>query len=144
MRILSTLFITLLMVQTAAADGIKDIPGTRAVADQIVHFFQNAEFDKGATYSRKYWAMPQLQLDHLANQLKSQWGPMKKEYGESVGTEFIKTTKLRNRFIRYYYLHKFQNHAAYWTVTFYKPVDEWKLNGVLFKTDPSVLFEEAK
>lgn len=144
MRILSTLLVALFMVQTASAEGIKDIPETRSVADKIIHLFQNGNFDKGVEYSRKYWSMPTLELERIANQLNAQWVPMKEEYGEPVGVEFIKASKLNDTFIRYYYLHKFQNHAAYWMITFYKPVDKWKLNGILFKTDPSVLFVDAK
>jgi len=144
MKIFNILIIVLLMTQTASAETIKDVPGTRSLSDKIVHLFLKEKFDKGMTLSKQYWSMPSFELDRLASQLNSQWPPMKKNYGEPVGMEFVKATKINDTFVKYYYLHKFQNHAIYWMITFYKPAKAWKLNGITFKSDTSILFETEK
>ena len=129
------------MAQTASAETIKDVSGTRAFSDKIVGHFLKEEFEKGIALTKKYWSKPSFELDRLTSQLYAQWPPMKKEYGEALGIEFVKATKLNDTYVRYYYLHKFQNHAIYWMITFYKPENGWKINGITFKSDASILFE---
>lgn len=113
---------------------------TRILSNDIMQYFLKSEFTKGLNIAKKYWPLPPVEIDSLANKINTQWVIVKQRFGKPTGTEFIKSEKLGGSFVRYYYLHKFENHAIYWRFTFYKPKEVWKVNGITFKDNLDFLF----
>lgn len=140
-RIVTMIIVLVLMSGTAFANSLKSTDETRQLADRIVAHFVKKEFKEGLALAKPHWPLPEVEIDGLANQITSQWPIVDQRFGVSTGKEFIREEKLGNSFIRYYYLHKFQNHAIYWLITFYRPTDKWKVNGVNFKDDLESLFQ---
>ena len=134
------LVLMLFVAQPVAAAGLKDISETKSLSDKIVQHFVKEEFNKGLDIAKAYWPLPPVEIDNLSNQINTQWSLVRQRFGNPTGTELIREERIGKSFVRFYYLHKFENHAIYWSITFYKPKDEWKINGLNFKDDLDSLF----
>ncbi len=65
--------------------------------------------------------------------------------GKPVGEiEFLKKEVLGKCFVRYTYLEKWEKHALVWRLIYYKPKDEWNLQGIGWDESVPLLFEPAK
>lgn len=139
-RIILILFFLVPGVALAGGE-LKTIKQTKELSDSIVGHFLKGQFQQGLEIAKPHWPLPQVEIDGLANQIETQWPVVNQRFGKPAGMEFVKEERLGKSFVRYFYLHKFQNHSIYWRLTFYKPVKAWKVNGILFldKLDP--LFE---
>ena len=102
--------------------------------------FLKAEFVEGLDMAKAYWPLPPVEIDGLANKINTQWGLVQQRFGRPTGIEFIQEERLGKSFVRFYYLHKFENHAIYWKFTYYKPKNEWKINGITFQDNLEFLF----
>ena len=142
MKALKAWIVVLLIVvaQSAYAASLKDISETKSLSNEIMQYFLKAEFDKGLDIAKVYWPLPPVEIDNLANQIVTQWAIVKQRFGKPTGIEFIQEERLGKSFVRYYYLHKFENHAIYWKFTYYKPKNEWKINSITFKDNLEFLF----
>ena len=112
------------------ADGFKDESQMRAFSDKFMDNMIQKEFKKGFESAKVYWPLPAVEIDGLVNQIQQQWPIVDQRFGKVVGKEFVKEERIGKSFIRYYYLHKFNNHAIYWRIGFYKAKDEWKINSI--------------
>jgi hypothetical protein len=126
------------------ADGLQKSKDTKVLADEMVEHFSKKEFKQGLALAKAYWPLPPVEIDSLANQISTQWPIVDQRFGETTGYEFVQEERIGKSFIRYYYLHKFQNHAIYWQLTFYKPLDKWLVNGVTFQDSLEILFQVVK
>jgi len=140
----SVLAIVLLSVYLMAIDMPKKIvyiEDPRDVSDKImVHFVKN-DFERGLDVAKKFWILSDRDIDRLGTQIERQWRVISKRFGKSLTQEFIKIQKVGRSFRRYYYLQKFENHAIYWSFTFYRSKSLWQINEINFKDDLSILFE---
>ena len=132
--------LVLFMVQPVYAGALKEISETKSLSNKIMQHFVKEEFTKGLNIAKTYWPLPPVEIDGLANQINTQWSVVRNRFGNPTGMEFIKEERIGKSFVRFYYLHKFENHAIYWRFTFYKPKKEWKINGITFKDDLDSLF----
>jgi len=107
----------------------------------MINHFVKREYQKGIAIAKPFWPTTKVGTDTLSNQVISKWPILEQNYGKATGQEFIREDKIGNSFIRYYYLHKFQNHSIYWQITFYKPLKEWKINTVTFKDSLEPLYK---
>ena len=114
---------------------------TKALADKMLSHFIKKEFTEGMAVAKPYWPLPQVELDNLIKTIEKQWPIVDKRFGQAVGSELVTEQKIGDSFLRYYYLHKFRNHAIYWKITFYKPEDKWVVNGVSFKDNLDILYK---
>ena len=130
----------LIMAQSASAGTLNDIQEIKSLSNKIMQHFIKAEFVEGLDIAKSYWPLPPVEIDGLANQINTQWSIVQQRFGKPTGMEFIKEERLGNSFVRFYYLHKFENHAIYWRFTYYKPEKAWKINGINFKDDLDFLF----
>ena len=78
---------------------------------------------------------------YIVNQINQQWPLVDKRFGKPIDKEFIKEKRIGKSFIRFYYLHKFENHSMYWQYDFYKPHNEWKINKIIFLDSLESLYE---
>ncbi len=91
--------------------------------------------------AKPYWPLPQAELDNLIKTIEKQWPVVDKRFGQAVGYELATEQNIGGSFLRYYFLHKFKNHAIYWKMTFYKPEENWVVNGVSFKDNLDILYK---
>jgi len=130
----------LLCSQWVAAGALQDAAAARALSDRITAHFLKGEFVQGLDLAKPYWPLPEVEIDGLVNNINTQWVVVQKRFGAPVGTEFVREERLGTSFIRYYYLHKFDNHALYWRFTYYRASDDWKINGITFQDSLQDLF----
>ena len=140
MRILLLVFI-LLISHSVKAEGLKQLSDTKALSDKIMQNFVKEEFKNGIGNAKKYWPLPEVELDSLTNTINNQWVIVRQRYGRTTGSEFVKQEKIGKSFIRYFYLHKFDNHAIYWKFVYYKPKNEWIINEISFRDEIDFMFE---
>lgn len=132
--------IILIVAQSVSAQTLNDIEETRLLSNKIMQHFLKTEFIEGLDIAKGYWPLPPVEIDGLANQISTQWSIVQQRFGKPTGMEFIKEERIGKSFVRFYYLHKFENHAIYWKFTYYKPDKEWKINGITFKDNLDFLF----
>jgi len=143
MRVIVGIFLVLFAVSSFGGS-LVDEKSTRDLSDKMIQHFFKKEFQKGIDLAKPYWPLADVELDSLVNTINGQWPVVDQRFGEATGTDFIKTEKIGSSFIRYYYLHKFNNHAIYWQITFYKPLNEWKVNNLTYVDTLDVLYEKVK
>lgn len=137
-------FIAMLMLIVAGlvqAQGFKSNKETRQYADKLMVHFVKKEFQQALNDAKKYWPIPAVEIDGMINQIKQQWPVVDQRFGTAISQEFIKEKRIGKSFIRYYYLHKFENHSIYWQIDFYKPRQQWKINQIVFLDTLDVLYE---
>ena len=119
------------------SQGMNNVYDTRKLADSMVELFMK-EFQQAIDLAKPHWPLAKVELDGLVNQITGQWPIVDQRFGDAIGSEYVKSEAIGKSFIQYYYLHKFQNHAIYWKISFYKPKDIWVVNNLLFldKLDP--------
>ena len=137
----TTLALLLLCIPyVALSGGIPSIVDARAIADNAMESFGREEFDPGYEGLKPYWPLPVAEIDNLINQTLTQWPLVQQRFGKSLGTEFVKEEKGGESFVRFTYLQKFEKHAIRWLFIFYRPKNEWVINGVTYDDQVSQLF----
>lgn len=139
MKYLTIIF--LLVSLQVQASGFSTAEETRKFSDQTIELFVQGKFNEALNQAKPFWPIPAVEVDGLANQIAQQWPVIDRRFGASLASEFVRTEKIANSFVRHYYLHKFENHAIYWQIDFYKPKDSWKINMIVFLDSLDVLFE---
>ena len=129
------------MSDAVNAKDLNSASGTKALAEQMMSHYIKKEFTEGMAVAKPHWPLPQVELDNLIKTIETQWPIVDKRFGNAVGYELAQKQKIGDSFIRYYYLHKFNNHAIYWKITFYKPENNWVVNGVSFKDNLDILYK---
>lgn len=137
------LLLSLLCLVSCAtfAEGFKTEAEAREFSDKMMDQFINKKFQQGLDAAKPYWPLPDVEIDGLANQIAQQWPIVDQRFGQAIEAEFISEKRIGNSFLRYYYLHKFENHAIYWQIDFYKPREDWKINSILFLDTLETLYQ---
>jgi hypothetical protein len=125
----------------AAADELASLAEARMLADNAVAFFKDEKFAEGYGLLTPYWPLEPAEINDLVGQTLNQWPIVQQRFGTAVSTEFVSEASVGDSFVRYIYLHKFQNHALRWIFTFYRASDAWVVNGVSFDDQIDLLFE---
>lgn len=126
---------------SAAAEGFKSVKEARAFADAMMATIYEERFQEAFDRAKPYWPIPTVEIDGIVNQIKGQWPVVRQRFGKTIETEFVRREAIGKSFVRYYYLHKFENHAIYWRMDFYRPHDEWKINKIEFRDALDLLYE---
>lgn len=140
MKYLSLVF-CLIFSAPSIANTLNNTSETREFAQELVTLFANEKFSEALNKSKKYWPLPEVEIDNMANKITMQWPVIQQRFGKAIGTELVKEQRIGNSFHRYYFLHKFENHAIYWRFDFYKAKENWKINRIVFKDDLDTLYE---
>ena len=140
MKKLIFIALTIFSLNTAASS-FKTEEEIRTFSDNLMKQIVKEEFDQAFNSVKSYWPMPAVEIDGVVNTIKQQWPVVNQRFGKPTGYEFIREERIGKSFLRYYYLHKFTNHAIYWRMDFYKPVKEWKFNSVIFLDTLDTLYE---
>jgi hypothetical protein len=123
------------------AAGFSSKDDARKYADKLMDHFVKKEFQVGLNDAKKYWPIPAVEIDGMANQINQQWPIVDQRFGAAISKEFVKEKNIGESFVRYYYLHKFENHSIYWKIDFYKPRDAWQINTIVFLDNLEPLYE---
>jgi len=137
--LLILLSITLVALELPKKIEYTDKP--KDIVTTIMEYFVQSNYKGGLALAKKYWVLPDREIDALLRQIHRQSAIINKRFGKSLSYEFIKMQRLGRSFVRYYYLQKFENHAIYWQFTFYRPKSLWQINQINFKDDLHILFE---
>jgi len=140
MRKLLLITLTIFSLNTSASS-FKTESEIRVYSDRIMNQILKEDFNKAFDSIKNYWPMPSVEIDGLVNKIKQQWPLVNQRFGKPTNIEFIREERIGKSFLRYYYLHKFTNHAIYWRMDFYKPNKEWKINSVIFLDSLDVLYK---
>ncbi|ACM21328.1 hypothetical protein Geob_2985 [Geotalea daltonii FRC-32] len=130
-----------LIPQFSLAGELQTTKEAKELSENIVGYFIKADFKKGLELAKPFWPLPEVEIDGLANQIATQWPVVQQRFGKATGKEFVREESIGKSFVRYYYLHKFENHSLLWRFTFYKPLNTWKINGIQYIDDFDYLFE---
>jgi hypothetical protein len=85
--------------------------------------------------------VPESEFDMLQLQTVKQLSMVGQRFGNALGYEFIKEDEIKDAFVRYIYIEKFENHAIRWIFIFYKPKEKWLLNNFGWDDTIEVLFD---
>ncbi len=137
-------FISLLFIMSlnVNANGFKNEKETKLFSDALVSQFIKNNFASALNKAKPYWPVPAVEIDGMLNKINQQWPLVKQRFGKVTGKELVQTKRIGKSFIRYIYLHKFENHSIYWQIDFYKPRNEWKINQITFLDNLGTLYEE--
>jgi len=135
------LFLFIILSNSALAGGFKTEQDCRSFADKLMDQFINSNFQEGLNSAKQYWPMPEIEIDGMANKIKQQWPIVDQRFGKAIAKEFVREKRIGKSFLRYYYLHKFENHSIYWEIDFYRPREEWKINKISFVDKLDTLYE---
>lgn len=124
------------------ADSLKSEKKTLSFSNEMISLLFKEKFQEAFNSAKPYWPIPPVEIDSIVNKINQQWPLVNQRFGKAIGTEFIRKETIGKSFVRYYYLHKFQNHAIYWRIGFYKPSKEWKINSVVFLDSLDILYEK--
>lgn len=143
MKILRLFLVFLLALPAAAmAEGLASLVEARKAADAAVALFGEERIVEGYGSLKPFWPHSPLEIDSMAGEAFMRWPMMKRRFGEFVGIEFVKEFRAGESLARYIYLHKFQNHAVRWVITFYRPTDRWLVNGIFMDDRIDLLLAE--
>ena len=138
----SIIFIALLIfASNSMAEGFMSEKQAREFSDKLMDQFITKKFKEGLDSAKPYWPIPEVEIDGLANQIAQQWPVVDQRFGQAIDKEFISEKRIGKSFLRYYYLHKFENHSIYWQMDFYKPRNEWIINSIIFLDSLEALYE---
>jgi len=140
MKIIASIFL-IAISGLSFADTMKSEKDTRKFSDQLTNNIYKEKFQTTFDAAKPHWPIPPVEIDSVVNKINQQWPLVRQRFGNPVGIEFIKKKRIGKSFLRYYYLHKFENHAIYWRIDYYKAKNEWKINTVVFLDSLGELFE---
>ena len=141
MKIVVT-FLVLILSTSVLSKELKNKDETKELSNSMAELFLKKNFQKAIDIAKPYWPLAEVELDDIVNQIESQWPIIDQRYGKAISSEYIKTEVIEDSFVQYYYLHKFQNHAIYWKISFYKPKDIWFMNNIIFLDGLDILYTE--
>ena len=134
------LVVLFLLSSTSFAEGFKSEDAVRKYTDTLIKMMMQEDFQKAIDSAKPHWPIPEVEVDGLVNAINQQWPAVKQRFGSSVSSELVKTERIGKSFIRYYYLHKFEKHAIYWKVDFYKARSTWLINKISYADDLNLLY----
>ena len=59
--------------QSVYAEGLKELSETKSLSDKIMQYFIKEEFKTGIGIAKKYWPLPEVEIDSLTNTINTQW-----------------------------------------------------------------------
>ena len=136
------ILVTLLLLSSSVfAKEFRDRNEIRKFADTFMEQIIQENFQKAFDIAKPSWPIPTVEIDNLVNTIKTQWPIVSSRFGKPIEMEFIRNERIGKSFLRYYYLHKFNKHAIYWQIDFYRPNKSWVINSISFQDKLNVLYK---
>ncbi len=109
-------------------------------SDNIMLLIKDEKFKDAFTVIRKFWPMPESEIDMLEMQTTKQLDMVKARFGSALEFILIDQREIKDNFIRYIYVIKYERHITRWEFIYYKPKTKWLLNTFKWDDDVSKLF----
>ncbi len=136
------LFIISLSVAVSAyAEPLKSEKDIKKLADDFMSEISKGSYKEGFNMLKPYWPLPETEIINLAYQTESQLKMVADRFGKLLGSEYIQSNRIGVSYIRFIYIQKFANHATRWMIVFYRPIDDWKVNVVVWDDKTHELFD---
>jgi hypothetical protein len=125
---------------SAYAEPLKSEKDIKKLADDFMTGISTGRYKEAFTMMKPYWPLPEAEIDNISYQTESQLKMAADRFGKLIGSEYIQSNRIGVSYIRFIYIQKFANHATRWMIVFYRPLDEWKVNGVVWDDKTYELF----
>lgn len=122
------------------AETLKTTDETKSLCRDAVESFSKNKVEESFNILQPYWPLPKQELDNLSYQTKTQLATVSGRFGNSIGSDFIKTQEAGSSFIQHTYAIKFEKHALRFVCLFYKPKKDWVVNAVHWDDQTSLFF----
>jgi len=129
-----------LWVQQGQAQPLKSIDDLRDVTSKAMGYVVIGDFAAVFDTMAPYWPLPESELDMLSMQTLSQRNMLGQRFGDTVGIDMASEKMVGDSIMRITYIEKLDVHLIRWVFTFYKPVDEWLVNAIVWDDDIDALF----
>ncbi len=91
---------------------------------------------------KPYFPIPESEFATLQMQTIQQLGMIGQRFGAAVGYEFFEMEEVKNTFMQFIYVEKFERHFIRWIFVFYKPKNKWLLNSFRFDDEIKFFFNK--
>ena len=129
------------LVLSSSATPLKSEADTKKLADNFMQLVGKGSYSEAFNLMKPEWPLPVAEIDNLEYKTESQLKMAAERFGKLVGYEYIQSNRIGESYVRYVYIQKFTKHATRWMVVFYRPLDEWKINLIVWDDKPHTLFE---
>lgn len=113
---------------------------TRDFCENFLSFMVEEEIERAFDLVENEWPFSISEIQNLESSTIKQLNSVKSRYGEIVGYELIEEEKIKDSFIKYTYVMKYEKHIIRWKFIFYKPESSWILNTFNFDDSINKLF----
>jgi len=141
MRFYLTVAVLLFIANVSQAAELADTSATRNLSDKAAALIAEGKIKEAFESFQPYWPLPSHEVEALIHQAQSQRGQISTRFGKSISIEHVTTEAIGNVFIRDIYLEKHEHHAIAWIFTYYRPMDKWIVNRVIFSAQLEPLFK---
>lgn len=130
---------------TDDAGGAKESFASKAQAKQVFDAAMQkvaaGDMDGAFALVEPYIPMEAKELESMKAQFMKQREIVHARYGNPLDIEFYGEQSLKEIFVRYTYIEKFERHALRWLITIYKPADAWVIDAFLFDDAVAALLD---
>ncbi len=138
--ILSSL-LTLLLSINASANSIKGDAELEAITNHFAALIQEGNALKAYEQFTPYILVDKQIFMNAANKVSRDILNQESRTGQPLEVKQVKVQRIKDDFIKYYFLAKYKTAAIVWELTFYSPAKGWNLIGIVNYTDVNALFE---
>ena len=136
-------FVLIITFNTAAEDiGFTQQSQTQDFCDSFLNLMVEEDIEQAFDMVEKEWPFSISEIQSLESSTIKQLDSIKGRFGKILGYELIKEDKIKESFIKYTYVMKYEKHIIRWKFIFYKPEDKWILNSLNFDDSINKLFND--
>jgi hypothetical protein len=127
-----TLFVSTVNSQTSF---IKDAEAAKQISQQVAQDFKENKISEAFNRIRKYWPLPENEINILETQTVSSLNLISDRYGRAESIVKVREEGIKDTGIRETYLLKFENTAIRIIFTYYKNNSGWIINSFKWDSD---------
>jgi hypothetical protein len=140
-KMITVLIISLSFTIPSFAETLKTENDVKKLADNFMADIGKGAYAEAFQIMKPHWPMPEAEINNLAYQTESQLKMASDRFGKLQGSEYIQSNRIGESYVRHIYIQKFSNHATRWMIVFYRPIDEWKVNVIIWDDKTYQLFD---
>lgn len=123
--------VSCLWTQQSQAQTLRSVDDLRDVTRQAMGHVLTGDFGAVFDTMAPHWPLPENELAMLSVQTLTQRNMLGQRFGKTVGVDLASEQLVGDTIMRITYIEKFEVHLIRWVFTFYKPGDEWLVNGIV-------------
>lgn len=120
--------------------GFSNQEQTKDFCDRFLTLMVEEDIEKAFNIVEEQWPFAIAEIQRLESSTIKQLDSVKGRYGNILGYELVKEEKIKDTFVKYTYVMKYEKHIIRWKFIFYKPDDSWILNSFNFDDSINELF----